>query len=139
MTPKEGRKYILKNLLITHANDLYIRLATNIPAGSADDVELADLTEATFPGYSQLHAVVFPDPTINGSAEGETESPTLTWTGGGGVVTPETITGLYVVFIDPSFVEHLIFWEPFAASITIAADGEQVQKKLKILDNNYTP
>ncbi len=139
MTGKEGRKFILDKLLVVDANNIYIRLAKNNPSGAPEDVTFADLTEATFAGYSAIHAPAFPSATLNGSDQGETISPTLTWTSGGGVSGTETIYGLYVDYYDGSFVSHLLEWVPFAAPITISMDGQTIEKKLRMVCGNLVP
>jgi hypothetical protein len=138
MNPDEGLIAIISDILRMSAMQTKIRLFTGslVPA---HDTILLGVTEATFPGYAPIVAtsLTWPTPTINGSAEAESDGPTMTWTASSAPSSPEVITGIYVSIQDGSSSDRLWFAKRFVDSITITDIGDQVQKKLNNFNKNY--
>lgn len=139
MTPKEGRVSFVDLFLGLLPGTMFFHLAKADPSPADENITLADLTEATFAGYSPITGVSFPSGSLNGSNQGESTSPTLTWTSAGGVSGSETIYGIYMTFGDTSTGARLLQWFPFASPITISMDGQTIEKKVKILMDNLVP
>ena len=139
MLVNTGRIAALDYLLDIAVTSITIRLYQNDFAGGNAAATMASLTEADFAGYAAKDAVEFPAAAINGDGAGESLSDTLTWTN----TAPsgsQTIYGIYATVFDPVSEEEVLFWyDRFAASITLAAAGQVVEKKVKFLDTNYAP
>lgn len=138
MIVEEGLKGVLAFLLRNAEIDAQIGLFTDILT-ETDTTVFSDLTEATFPGYARINTrdVIWPDPAINGDAEAETDGPTMTWEATSDPGSPEDVTGIFVTIKDDEAVECLFLVYSFPDPITIAADGDQVQKKINWFCDNY--
>jgi len=140
MVPEFGRLLAMR-VVIAAAQNLQVHLFKNDPTPPDDkDVVIADLDEADFDGYDPIDSIAFPTPAINGDDAAETLSPTLTWETTGTGELPQTIYGMYATINDPAGGGNKLFWfERFDAPVSLVGTGEQVVKKLKLLDTNYQP
>lgn len=141
MFPDVALLYLLYYLFHSSAENLKVRLYTNNYTPVAGTV-LASLTEATntnIPGYAAKTGVAFPDPTINGSGQGESDGPTMTWTATSNPPAAIQVFGLYVTITGLDSVDHLIFAAKFGSPVTFAFSGDFCSKKLNWFDANFTP
>jgi len=138
MVVDEGLKCILRFLLRDSALDAQIGLFSNAIEPDVDTV-LADLTEASFPGYVTIPAVdlTWPDPAINDDGEAESDGPIMTWEATGSPGSPEAIHGLYVSIVDDESEESLFVAYAFPEPVTITSAGDQVQKKINWFTDQY--
>lgn len=138
MIVEQGLMAILRFLLRNPEIDAEIGLFTNALTPVADTV-LGDLTEATFPGYARVQTrdLVWPDPTINVDTAAETDGPTITFEADDDPVAPEDIHGIFVTILDDEAVENLFLCASFTDPITIAGNGDQVQKKINWFCDDY--
>lgn len=136
----EGKIELLMHLTHENTPAFKVKLFTDDLTPDHNTV-IGDLTEPTFFGYgvTPLYTLGFPTPTINGDDEGETDGPTITWTAAGDPSSPDVIHGIFVTIQRPSQPEFLFWAERFTDPITIALDGDQVQKKLNWFDDNLVP
>lgn len=139
MMPNQGKLAILRQMLQQLTGYNTFHLAKSLPSPDPADLVIGDMDEADFDGYASQSSIVFSDPIINGDNRGEIESATITWTAGAGISGPQTIYGMYVTCNTPGSIEMLWLWIPFTATITLTAPGQLVEKKLKVLDNAFTP
>ena len=139
MFPKEARLAALERLFgATHAlgNNIYVRLATNVPAGPPEDVELADLTECGFDGYDQIANPSFDAAEIDGDGRGSILSEELTWTAGASIIS-ETVRSIYVV-MDTGGPESLLFWAELSPYVAMETEGQELTRQLLIKDDNLS-
>lgn len=138
MIVEEGLNSMLRFLLRASAMGGSIGLFAN-DLTPADDTVFADLVEPTFPGYAQqlCTSLVWPDPAINGSGESESDGPTVTWEASADPGSPEEIFGIFCTVLDDADVVSLFLCYRFPDSVTVAADGDQVQKKINWFCDNY--
>lgn len=138
MIVEEGLKAILAFLLRDSGIDAEIGLFTDVLT-ETDVTVLADLTEATFPGYArqQTRSLTWPNPTINGDNEAESDGPTITFEATSAPGSPEVITGIFVTIKDEVAAEALFLCYSFPDPVTITAGGDQVQKKINWFCDNY--
>lgn len=138
MIVEEGLKAILRFLLRNEIIDAKIGLFTNALT-PIDSTVLADLTEATFPGYAQIPTrdLTWPDPTINGDDAAETDGPTITFTADDDPGSPEDVHGLFVTIQDDEDEPMLFLCAAFADAVTITEAGDQVQKKINWFCDDY--
>jgi hypothetical protein len=129
MVVDEGLITLLNNLLNGSSEGLKIRLFKN-DLTPDNATTIGDMTEATFPGYNFISAngASFPTPTMNGSAQAESDGVTMTWTCSGTPMPAETIYGLYVTMPDIFASDKLLFAARFATPIDINASGQEVNK-----------
>lgn len=140
MLVKTGRIASLGYIVYSAITDIKFHLNKNDVAADNANAVLADFTEADFDGYGEKTAVTFPTPTINTDGAAETLSPTLTWTAGGAISGAQTIYGIYATITPQTGGADVLLWyDRFAASITLVNPGELVEKKVKFLDTNYAP
>jgi len=134
----EGLESILRSLLRDSVLGTEIRLFTNAVAVTVDTV-LADLVEATFPGYVGIPAntLTWPDPAINVDGEAESDGPLMEWEATSDPASPETIRGLYVVVKDNLAVESLYLAYSFPDPTVITVTGDQVAKRLNFFADQY--
>lgn len=137
MVVDEGLIALLRYLLRSSAIATKIGLFSNDYTPTVATV-LGDLTEPSFAGYSQIDAdgVTWPDPTINGSDQGESDGPTLTWTCTADPGSPVDVHGIFVQINDETGTHRLFFAFRFAAPVTIAANGDEVNKSLNWFGQN---
>lgn len=139
MMPNEGKLTLLSQMVQQMSGYNTFRLAKSLPSPDPADLVLSDMDEADFDGYAAQNSIAFSNPILNGDNRGESESITITWTAGAGISGAQTIYGMYVTCNTIGVVERLWLWIPFTATITLSAPGQQVQKKLKLFDNAFTP
>lgn len=142
MIPYQASVDFLDALLQGHlvAGSLKIKLAKNNPAHADTAVVLADLTECDFPGYADFGTVgnLPSPPTLNGSNEAESDSPTLTWTRSS-TGTAQTAYGLYITFTDSVSGARLFAWSRFGTPIVVTAGGDVIVKKVNLYAWNGVP
>jgi len=138
MVVEEGLKAILRFILRDSVVGTSIGLFTNLIT-IADDTVLADLTEATFPGYAQVPAitVTWPDPAINVDGEAESDGPTIVWECTTSPGSPETIRGIFVQIVDNTATPALFSAYVFPDPVVITIIGDEVAKKLNWFTDNY--
>jgi len=141
MFPEHGRKMALALMFCWGSTipNKYFKLATNVPSGDPDEVELADLTEATFDGYAPIVNPTIPVPTID-TGRGKIVTPTLTWTAGASIVS-QTVRSIYIEYdgAGGAEVDGLLWWAELPAPITLATPGEQVNQVITIYDRDFVP
>lgn len=143
---KECRKNIWKFLLQQNVDIWYhMHLVTVNPSPADDDVGLADLTEASYPGYSSLAigsdlglAVVG----LDGSQRGLLTSSTYTFLGPTSG-SPVTVYGYYIT-LDPaggtfSGTHLLIAWVRLATPVVMVDTASTFERILKFLDDQFIP
>jgi hypothetical protein len=138
MIVEQGLNCVLRFMLRESVFGMEIGLFTNSIVID-DDTVLADLDEATFPGYVRITAVslTWPDPTINLDGESESDGPTMTWEASSAPGSPETIRGVFVRILDNTAAESLFLAYVFPDPVVITLIGDQVQKKINWFCDNY--
>lgn len=138
MIVDEGEIAILGLLLRSTEINAQIGLFTNIIT-IVEDTALGDLTEATFSGYDRIvsNTLVWPGPETNIDSEAESDGPTVTFEADGGIAGSEDVTGIFVVITDDEATEKLFMAYSFPDAITVAEEGDQVQKKINWFCTNY--
>lgn len=139
MIPEIGRKVLLKVLFKYGFTVQEFGLVKADPTPTDSELVFADLTEATFAGYSRIlsSSLIFNDPTLDGSDNGDIISPVATWTSGA-VTTPEVIYGMFAVIDLGSDGKHFWWFNRWTAPITISVSGQEIKRKLNFKSNNFT-
>ena len=139
MIPKTGRRALLTCLFKYGFVPQLIGLVKADPTPPDIDLEFTDLTEATFAGYSRidLTSVTLPEPTIDGSNNGDIISPVLTWTSGT-VTSTEVIYGMFAVMALGSLGDYFWWFNRWTAPVTISMPGQEIKRKLNFKANNFT-
>lgn len=139
---QEGKVQFLKQLLAGAAVALTIRLAKVWPPVAEKAVTFAgggtSPTESTFGGYAAISPGSWPTPTINGSDQAESDATTLVWTSAG-VGASEDVVGMYLTFVGAGAVTYVFAAHKFLHPITIALDGQTIEKNLNAYVANLIP
>lgn len=138
MHVNEGLTAVLRGILKTTIFNQHVKLF-KAPSAPDEDTVLADLVEPTFTGYAEIvvSSVTWPNPTINGSSEAESDSPTITWTCTTAPGSPETILGVAIV-IDNNLGGNAIWWIDLLPTPRVITDvGDDVKVKLNFFAKNY--
>jgi hypothetical protein len=100
---------------------------------------IGDITESTFSGYAEITPSGYSAPTVNGSSEGETDSPALAFTADSGISGAEHVIGVFTKIKDGSGTYKLFTAELFASPVTVALNGDTVPFTLNLFDKGFTP
>lgn len=138
MIVDEGEIAILGQVLRSVDIDAQIGLFTNIIT-IVEGTALTDLVEADFSGYVRIVSadLTWPGPTTNMDSEAESDGPTITFEADGDPEEPIDVNGIFVTIKDEVGGEKLFMAYSFPDPVTIAADGDQVQKKINWFCTNY--
>lgn len=137
----EGKKCILDWIKYSSTVVVSIELITDAAIAEAPTVTYAGFTLATFGGYANINITGggWPNASINGSVEGESDGPLLTWTATG-VPLPQTIYGLIVVGLAHDGVTPLcLFYHKFAVTQTVTIAGDTITATVKLFSDDFTP
>lgn len=114
---------------------LQARLCSDLTSAPTEqDAQYGNVVEASFGGYAPV-AIGTGVAALNGSFQGEMDSPTLTWTADATIAGPETITGVYVTGNDGSNDLVLFFWY-LGADQVFSADGDTMSRVIDLLATN---
>lgn len=131
-----GESLALEDLLNNPAATIVARLAQSPISIESETVALADIVEATFPGYAAVEIEdweVFPG---QQSDTGEALSPTLEFTSDG-IVTPQTITAMYITVQIGTGALTILDACPFDPPIVIDQDGITIARNYRLF--SYDP
>ncbi len=131
---QELMDWFLRDVSVTVKYHLYKNDVTPTEA-----TVLADLTESDFTGYAGIGPIVEPSSIVDGAHQMISEGNTLTWTCTADLVTAQQAFGLYVTWVDDTSTTRLLRADRFTSPITIAFNGDQVQKKVDFYFKNYNP
>lgn len=137
MITDDGALQLLKRFMFDGPTLAKVKLAQNNPGAADHLLVLADLTEATFAGYAAILTSTLPVPTLNGSLEAESDSPTLTWTASGAGL--QTCFLAYVTFIDATATERLYAVGRFSPPQSVVSIGDTINCKFNFFAFNGTP
>ncbi len=139
MVVKHGLIALLGFVLRRSEIDAEIGLFTNDFTPDADTV-LGDLTEATWSGYArvEVRSLTWPDPTINGDGQGESDGPTFSFIASADLVPAVLNYGLFITIRDDAGFEKLFFATRFATPASVEFTSDAVEKKLNWFDADLT-
>jgi len=132
MILNEGKIALLRQLLRNGEWDLEVRIYANdfTPTITSVQADFTDPTNGYAPSLAQnIRDYTWPNPTINGSDQAESDGPIILWTCNS-FTSPETIYGLYVTMLDETDAVKVLMAAAFATPIDIAAVDDVVSKKL---------
>jgi len=138
MILNQGKIAVLRQLLRSATFDCEVRLFANDFEPTMTSVQ-GDFTDPTN-GYSpslvrQVRDFTWPDPTINGTDDAESDGPTITWTCDS-FSAAETIYGLYVTMLDETSGIKMLMAARFGTPVEITAVNDIVAKKLNWFAND---
>lgn len=135
MIVNDGLLALLRFFLRRSEVDAEVGLFVNDVTPTAATV-LGDLTEAAWSGYArqELRALTWPDPTINGDDQGETDGPEFAFVASADLGSEILNYGLFITMRDDAGTEKLFFAQRFAVPNPVEFDDDEVRKKLNFYD-----
>lgn len=123
--------------VLKYGANVYVRLVKTDPTEDDEDIEIGDLTEADFMGYTATgNPFSAATPAIDTEDRGKIISALCSFEASG-ISGSQTIYGIYIT-ADVNASLALLWWHRFDTPIVINSDGDKIERIIDFYDDELT-